>query len=95
VIGNFSEESDYATLYDVLISELGLSPDTLGLLEDTGVTSVGDCIDYHIHKHYAMINASLAYREAMEGEVKERLKEHGYWSFYEEVIRADSNPPQK
>ncbi len=82
-MNNFWEEPEYQALYEIPFEQLGLSENATRLLERVSISSVGDCIDYYFHRHYAMITAPPGYLNAMENEVKDKLQEHGYWSFYE------------
>lgn len=78
---------EFEVLYDIPIENLGLRSRTIQLLHECGVTSVGDCIAFHIHCLSAMINAAYEYRVAMDTEVRDKLKEHGYWAFYERLVQ--------
>jgi hypothetical protein len=53
-------------------------------LKQTGITSVGDCIDHFARDADAMISARLGFLDAMDNEVKPKLVERGY-------LRIDEN----
>jgi hypothetical protein len=65
------------------IEELGLSEVAINALKRTGMTTVGDCIDHYHVSANSMISAPSSLFKAMDDEVEEKLKAHGYWSFVE------------
>ena len=70
-------------LYEMPIEALGLSEVAIKALKRTGMTTVGDCIDHYHVSANAMISAPSSLFKAMDSEVAQQLKAHGYWSFVE------------
>jgi hypothetical protein len=80
---NYQENPDYKPLYETPIEQLELSEKALLELKLLAVYSVGDCLDYFITQGDATVSRPFDFREIMDTEVKEKLKKHDYWSFYE------------
>ena len=74
------EESDFnsSDLYDVSLERLGLSVDTIKLLESVGFSSVGDCLDFLRRGDSASIIVPYGLIDTMYTEVVDRLRGHGY-----------------
>jgi hypothetical protein len=72
------DDPEYEKLYDLPVEELGLSETTLQLVMQTGITSIGDCLDYFLRGHDGMITAPMGFIKTMEIEVKAKLKQAGY-----------------
>ncbi len=70
-------------LYDVPIEQLELSVFAIKALKKTGMTTVGDCVDFYVRGADAMISACHDFFIATAREVQEKMKEHGYWSYVE------------
>lgn len=70
-------------LYDVPIEDLDLSDIAVKALKRTAMTTVGDCIDFHQISANAMITVRWPLFQVMDGEVEQKMKAHGYWSFVE------------
>jgi hypothetical protein len=70
----------YQALYNVPIETLGLSETAIKAIKRTGITTVGDCVDF-----FTLIgsgNTITTYSDLfgiMETEVKPKLEAHGYW----------------
>jgi Bacterial RNA polymerase, alpha chain C terminal domain len=67
--------------YEIAIEKLGLSVSAINQLERLGVTTVGDCVDFHrrVRDGNTIGHAPTSFFRIMLGEVKEKLVEHGYW----------------
>lgn len=74
---------DHSHLYEVRVEKLGLSVKALNAVKRTGITSIGDCVNFYHIAAFAMIEVAYPVMNIMYGEVKEKLKEHGYWSYVE------------
>lgn len=70
-------------LYETPIEELELSDTAINALKKTGITNVGDCIDFYLRLPDVLISARPVFFRVIRGEVKEKMKEHGYWTFVE------------
>jgi DNA-directed RNA polymerase subunit alpha len=65
-------------LYDKPIEELDLSVRVFNSLKRTGITSVGDVLDMLNRGHDAML-AIRNFGEKSLDELRQKLKEKGYW----------------
>ncbi len=79
-----TEQNDpFEHLYAVPLDVLELSEEAYQRVVNSGVDNVGDCLhSYGLFKS-AMVSISSDGLELMFGEVKEKLIEHGYWSYVE------------
>jgi hypothetical protein len=77
-------EKNYSHLYELSIENLGFSEIALDVLKETAMTSIGDCIDFYRRGIDALIPARPPFFSVMAGEVREKIKELGYWSYVEE-----------
>jgi hypothetical protein len=82
-MNDFHDEPEYEALYEIPIQQLGLSAETAQLLKETGMTSVGNCVDFYHYFRFATVSVSSKVMEVMGKEVKEKLQEQGYWSYVE------------
>jgi hypothetical protein len=71
-------EENKPNLYDIPIEVLHLSEATIAIIKRTGITSVGDCLDYFARGANAVITARGDFIGTMENVVKPKLKENGY-----------------
>ena len=81
-----SSESPHEHLYDVPIEQLELSAIAITALKRTGITTVGDCVDFYQRGADAMITARHEFFTVTAGEVQEKMKAHGYWSYVESNV---------
>jgi DNA-directed RNA polymerase alpha subunit len=92
-VNDFWNEPEYQALHEIPIEQLGLSPETVHLLKETGITSIGDCVDlYHLFR-YATVSISSRVVEVLVNDVKEKLQEHDYWKHVEENLENRGNKP--
>ena len=70
--------------YEMPIEKLGLSDVAIKALKKRALMSVGDCIDFHSRGTDAFIVGIAPFFSIMYGEVEEKMKAHGYWSFVED-----------
>jgi hypothetical protein len=69
----------YDYLYEIPVEELGLSDKTIRIVKRTGITSVGDCVDFFERAGQAMETAPFDFFKEMRTVVETKLEEHGYW----------------
>ena len=67
-------------LYEVSVEVLDLSEIAARTLARTGITTVGDCIDFFNRGMDALASARSPAFRAMQ-EVRQKLKQHGYWEY--------------
>lgn len=84
---NLRTKPEYLALYNIPMAELGLSELAIRTIKKLGVTTVGDAIDYFVVAHSAMISTPAEFAAVMETQIMEKLKELGYWEFYEKALR--------
>ena len=78
-----SASKSHEHLYAIPIEDMGLSDVAIKTLKRTGITTVGDCVDYYLRSPDALIPARPPFYSIIEGEVKQKFKEYGYWSYVE------------
>ena len=66
--------------YNLSIHSLGLSMNTVALLQQVGVERVGDCLDFINQSGNATISLPLGFLEAFYNDVVPALRAHGYLS---------------
>ncbi|GAB4528912.1 MAG: hypothetical protein OHK0046_48310 [Anaerolineae bacterium] len=76
-----SKNKSHEHLYNVSLEALDLSETATNLLMRTGITSVGDCIDFFIRLQNALVPAKPPFFSLLQNEVIPRLKELGYWQY--------------
>ena len=77
---DYWDDSKYEALYHIPIESLGLSESAIQIMKRTGITSVGDCVDWHVRALSLTTGSTpVGLIEIMMTEVKQRLEEHGYW----------------
>ena len=74
---NLSDTPD--ALYETPVESLGLSEAAIKAVKRTGITTVGDCVDFFARLNGAMIDAPFGFFEVMETQVLPKLEEHGCW----------------
>lgn len=84
---DFRNDKEFVALYEVLLEGMKLSAKDIQILHRSGVTTIGDCIDYFVAAQTAMITVPHEFAHIMETEVRKKLMEYGYWRFYELAIR--------
>lgn len=78
------DKASYEHLYEISILDLELSDTAYKALIRTGMTSIGDCIDFYIRLNDVLISARPSFIKAMAVEVKQKVQDFGYWSFVEQ-----------
>ncbi len=76
---NGMDESEHEELAHIPIEMLGLSENTISLLKRVGMTNVRDCAESLQRWGDAMIQVPDGWIQAMDGEVRAKLVELGYW----------------
>ena len=75
-------------LHQLPIAELELQPDSVAFLQENygpGCTlTVGDLVDGMKFLHHMSEFAKPGIRDLFFGEIKDKLIEHGYWSYVED-----------
>ncbi len=77
-----ADNSDKEALYTIPLTHLGLRASTVERLRAADIDNVGNLVDSFIHLKYAMVSLRAGMLEIMP-EVREKLREHGYWSYVE------------
>ncbi|GAB5494063.1 MAG: hypothetical protein Phog2KO_42780 [Phototrophicaceae bacterium] len=83
------DELSYQHLYEIPISDLELSDKAYRALKRTGMTSIGDCIDFYIRLPNVMISARPSFIQVIVTEVKQKVKDAEYWHFVEEYSTSN------
>ena len=81
-----SNKRKYNHLYEIPVEKLELSTEAIKQLKRTGITSIGDCIDFYIRGDDVLLPARPPFFTIMGGEVKNKLMTSGYWSFVEDNL---------
>jgi len=69
--------SNPTDLYAFPITELGLTEESLRLVQRSGIISVGDCIDFFTRGAVTGVDSNVL--KVMFGVVLPLLEKHGYW----------------
>ena len=73
-------------LFDVPIERLSLSVRALNASRRTGMTSIGDVVI--VYSRLMLDPMTVSYRLfPFAEEFEQKLKEHGYWSFIENIVK--------
>jgi hypothetical protein len=64
----------YEHLYATPIEEMDLSEAAIKTLKKTGITTIGDCIDFYIRFQDALIPAHPPFFSITGGEVKQKMR---------------------
>ncbi len=83
---SFRDDPMYLGLYNISIGKLELSKNAIQVLEEQGLATIADCIDYFVVAHSALITTPHDFAQIMETEVRNKLQNMGYWGFYEKLI---------
>jgi hypothetical protein len=78
----------YKNLYEVSIEELGLSDEAIRTLKRTGMTTIGDCIDFYNRPKGAMIVMMPPFGSVMNSEVVQKIQAHGYWIYVNDATQT-------
>jgi len=81
------KKSDYEHLFDISITTLNLSDKAYKALMKTGMSTVGDCVDFYIRGNDVLISARTSSFEVLANELKEKMVEFGYWDFVEKHLK--------
>jgi DNA-directed RNA polymerase subunit alpha len=81
-------QHDYKHLYEVPIEELGLSDEAINSLKRTGMTTIGDCIDFYNRIKDALIPMRPPFGSVMANEVAQKIKAYGYWIYVNDASQT-------
>ena len=79
-----ADNSSDDALYMIPLTQLELDANLIEYLQAAGVVSVGDLVDIACLLRYATVSMPSEMMAIMNGEVKEKLREQGYWAYVED-----------
>ena len=81
--GQIYSDPRHKRLQDMPLERLNLTVKTYNLVKSTGMSTISDCLDHFLIRG-AMVTFKTGLVEAMNNEVKQKLKDAGYWALLEE-----------
>lgn len=88
-MSKFWTEMECEALYSVPIEELNLQLGTASVLQRTGISTVGDCIDHLLRIETGDAPPIRGYGEDQHENLQNQMKTQGFWD-YLELVRERS-----
>ena len=84
-MSDFWREMEAEALYSVPIEELKLQAGTANVLQRTGITTVGDCIDHLLRIETGDAPPIRDYGQLQHENLQNQMKTQGFWDYLERV----------